>query len=87
MSPETKPLSSETGFRVVRDHLAGESLFVGVALLLRDLACFNFQHVARRGLFDEVGRFGSDAKRRVDADLFCRRLGERRLKERLRLRQ
>ena len=43
----------------------------------RKLARLDFEHVTGRRFVDEIGRFRSDAERRIGADLFCRLLGER----------
>jgi hypothetical protein len=45
---------------------------------LRDLGGIDLEHVAGRGLFDEILRRGADAERRIDAGLFTDGLDRRR---------
>lgn len=56
ISPEINPLSSVPGFRVIGNHLCGESLLGGIPLLLGDLGRIDLEHVAHRRFLDEVMR-------------------------------
>src|SRR5665213_795318 len=65
------------GLGVVGDHLGRKTLLRRVALVLRELARLDFEHVADRRLLDEIGRAGRNTEGRVDAGFFADRLGQR----------
>ena len=48
---------------MVLDHGRRKRLLIGVPPLLRDLAGLDLEHVAGRGLFDEILALRSDAQR------------------------
>ena len=58
------------GLGVIGHHLRAECLLCCIALLLRDLAGLNFQHVAVCGLSHEILRRRCHAERRIDAGFF-----------------
>jgi hypothetical protein len=75
----TLPLSRSAFARrllVVVDHLPGEGLGRGIAVLKCELAGFDLEYVAHRGLLHEVPGLRRNAERGIDAGGFRRRLGE-----------